>query len=129
MARILLGTGRQSDGFEPVAHADQVYGADLIGPTLIAPPHTTPPAIAVTSVWKPDVGRVTCQKAGVFDVDPEQETSLQETTKNPCPVAPDAPNGIVPEGRSTGPGEAIELSFVHDVDSFCPPDESICSFA
>ena len=107
---------------------DQLYGADLIGPTLIAPPHTTLPAIAVTSVWNPDVGRVTCQKAGVFDVEPEHETSLHDTTKNPCPVAPDAPSGIVPGGRSTGPGDAIELSFDHDVDNL-PPDESICNFA
>jgi len=105
-----------------------VYGTALIGPTLMAPPQTLLPVIAVTSVWNPDVGSVTCQNAGVFDAAGVHETSLHETLKKPCPDAPDAPSGIVPGGRSTGPGEASELSFVHDVDSSWLPDESICSF-
>jgi hypothetical protein len=40
--RILLGSGKLRVG--------QVYGADLIGPTLIAPPHTMLVSMSVTSV-------------------------------------------------------------------------------
>src|SRR4029077_17816073 len=98
-------------------------------PTVIAPPHTMLDWTSVTSVWKREVGRVTRQNLGISACAPEHVASDQETRKWPWPVAPTAPGGSVPEGRFTGPGDAIELSFVQLVFSRPPPDASICTFA
>jgi len=65
----------------------------LIGPTLMAPPQTSLSGIAVTSVWKPEVGRVICQNFGDVDAAAEHVASLHDTRKYPCPVAPTAPSG------------------------------------